>query len=63
MIKNVYPGTAYTCLLDATGDVLVQIVEQAPSGFGPVNTNELASVLTTLRRSIALFGTMLYAFK
>ena len=48
-------GTSYLCLLDDAGEIVAQTTGHGHAAS--MNPDELAAVITTLRRSVALFGT------
>jgi hypothetical protein len=50
-------GTTYTCMLNAQGEILAHLVsETRDDGLSSMNSEELAAVISTLRRSVSLFG-------
>ncbi|EQC35594.1 hypothetical protein SDRG_06882 [Saprolegnia diclina VS20] len=56
-VADVYPGTSYLCLLDDAGEIIAQTTGHGHAAS--MNPDELATVITTLRRSVALFASTL----
>ncbi|KAF0701475.1 Aste57867_8051 [Aphanomyces stellatus] len=56
LIDTVYPGTVYVCVLDGRGEMIAQQTSPDSTVAGLLRPEELAGVITTLRRSVAAFA-------
>ncbi|ETV65172.1 hypothetical protein H257_18035 [Aphanomyces astaci] len=59
-IDAVYPGTVFVCLIDSRDEIVAQKASIDSTSVHLLRPDELPNVISTLRRSVALFaGTLL----